>query len=477
MIFTEPRFILFFVVCFSVFWLLRSHGMKKNWLLVCSYFFYGCWDYRFLILILALTTLDYFVASWLGKEQGRLRRKFILCASLAANLGVLGFFKYFNFFVASGTGFLQWMGFEVGVAKMHIILPVGISFITFQTLSYTIDVYRRQLEPKRNFRDFALFVAFFPQLVAGPIVRARDFLPQLDREPRFADVEGRRWLLLFLGGFFKKACLADNIARVIDPVFADPSKYGAPDVTLSSILYSVQIYCDFSGYSDMAIATAGLFGYQLTRNFDFPYFSRNIQEFWRRWHISLSTWLRDYLYISLGGGRGGRLRTYRNLMLTMVLGGLWHGANMTFVLWGFLHGLALMVHRGFTAVLARGRPEPVPGAPPREPSALGAFVGWVITFSWVVFLFTIFRLPSIDSAIVFFRQFGDIERPELNLDWWLLLAAVAAVHFALFKRGGEVLGRTRLVPDVPFYLSYGASCAAVLYFMPVSAAPFIYFQF
>jgi alginate O-acetyltransferase complex protein AlgI len=476
MIFTEPRFILFFLVAFGVHWLLRNHRARKLWLLACSYFFYGCWDYRFLAMIFALTCLDYSVALWLGKEQRQPFRKWILCASLAANLGVLGFFKYYNFFVSTGAGLLRTAGVNASPSMLDVILPVGISFITFQTLSYTIDVYRRELEPQRNFLDFALFVAFFPQLVAGPIVRARDFLPQLKRDVIFAEVQGRRWLLLFLGGFFKKACLADNIARVIDPVFANPDHYGAPDAVLASILYSVQIYCDFSGYTDMAIATAGLFGYELTRNFDFPYFSRNIQEFWRRWHISLSTWLRDYLYISLGGGRGGRWRTYRNLMLTMVLGGLWHGANMTFVLWGFLHGLALMVHRGFAALAARLRGA-APRAAPGPASTIGAVLSWALTFAWVVGCFAIFRAPSMESAVELFRQFGDFKTPELHLDLWLLLGLIGGVHYLLYRHGRSLLERVEAAPDLGFHFAYGAACAVVLYFMPISAQPFIYFQF
>jgi alginate O-acetyltransferase complex protein AlgI len=476
MIFTEPRFILFFLVAFGVHWALRNRGARKAWLLLCSYFFYGCWDYRFLALIVGLTSLDYTVALWLGKEQRQRARKWILCASLAANLGVLGFFKYYNFFVSTGVGFLQTLGVDAKSSTLDVILPVGISFITFQTLSYTIDVYRRELEPQREFLDFALFVAFFPQLVAGPIVRARDFLPQLKHDVSFAGVQGRRWLLLFLGGFFKKACLADNLARIVDPVFANPDHYGGPDAVLASILYSVQIYCDFSGYTDMAIATAGLFGYQLTRNFDFPYFSTNIQEFWRRWHISLSTWLRDYLYISLGGGRGGRLRTYRNLMLTMVLGGLWHGANTTFVLWGFLHGLALMVHRGFVALATRVRGAE-PHAAPGPLGAVWAVLAWALTFAWVVGCFAIFRAPTMQSAFELFRQFGVFKTPELHLDLWLLLGLVGGVHYLLYRHGRSLLARVEAAPDLGFHFAYGAACAVVLAFMPISAQPFIYFQF
>jgi D-alanyl-lipoteichoic acid acyltransferase DltB (MBOAT superfamily) len=343
-------------------------------------------------------------------------------------------------------------------------------------MSYTIDVYRRQLPARRSFLDFALFVAFFPQLVAGPIVRAADFLPQLDTPRRFADVGGRRALLLFALGYFKKACVADNIAAAIDPLFASPAAYDAADRVLGAVLYSVQIYCDFSGYSDMAIATAALLGYRLVKNFDAPYLSRNVREFWQRWHISLSTWLRDYLYIPLGGNRGGRLLTARNLMLTMLLGGLWHGANWTFVLWGFLHGFALIAHRGWEHL--RG--------PARVPSLPGCLASWALTFAWVAFCFTIFRCPDLATAAVYFTQ--DVQAaapagaaaaaaPALSQDWWLALALLFAVHRLLAVRRERLIAAMRNLHDRVFYPAFGAACAALPYLTPINAEPFIYFQF
>lgn len=476
MIFTEARFLIFFALCFVVRWLLPTYRAQKLWLLACSCFFYGCWDYRFLGLIMFAACVDFVVAQALASHEKPLVRRAILLVSLVLNLGLLGFFKYYNFFVTSGVGFLHWMGFTVTPSTLEIVLPVGISFITFQTLSYTIDVYRRELEPSRDFFDFALFVAFFPQLVAGPIVRARDFLPQLDQAPRLSDVEGRRWLVLFLIGFFKKACLADNIAAAIDPVFADPASYFALDALLSSILYSVQIYCDFSGYSDMAIAVAGLLGYSLVTNFDFPYFSRSIQEFWRRWHMSLSTWLRDYLYVSLGGNRGSSFATYRNLMLTMILGGLWHGANFTFIVWGFLHGLALAMHRALTALRMRLDWKPL-ASRSLVASRVYGLLAWALTFAWVVLCFTIFRAPTLDAALLLLSRLGSGGPSQLNPDLWFLLVAIAAVHYLLFRGAARVLATIERAPDAAFYLLYGAACAMLPYFMQTNAQPFIYFQF
>ncbi len=478
MIFVETRFLLFFAVCFTVHWLLPGHRPRKLWLLLCSYFFYGSWDYRFLALLGGMTCIDYVVALALEKRDGATARKLILCISLVGNLGVLGFFKYYDFFVESGVGFLHLLGVQVAPQRLDIVLPVGISFITFQTLSYTIDVYRRELAAERNPLDFALFVAFFPQLVAGPIVRAREFLPQLAVRTRLADVAGRQCLLLFLVGFFKKACLADNIAPAIDPVFADPAGYGGADTLLAAFLYSVQIYCDFSGYSDMAIGVAGMLGYRLPRNFDFPYFSRSVQEFWRRWHISLSTWLRDYLYVSLGGNRGTRWTTARNLLLTMLLGGLWHGANLTFVVWGLLHGVALLAHRELVR-LAERRPESV-GRARRLAfgGTAGSVLAWALTLGWVVALFALFRAPTFGIAHAFFRQLGAFERAgALNPDWWILLVCLAFLNFVAFRRGPVLLARLSRLPEPAFYFAYGAACAVVPYFMPVNTKPFIYFQF
>ncbi len=465
MIFTQPVFFLFFAVVAAVHWALRGNAWQKRWLLVASYFFYGYWDYRFLGLIFLSTCIDFAAGLGLGTVQKPSARRALITLSLCANLGILGFFKYYNFFVHSGTQLLRALGLDVGEATLSVVLPVGVSFFTFQSMSYTINVYRRVLAPERRFFDFALFVSFFPQLVAGPIARASHFLPQLATTRASSAIDGRRALLLFLVGYFKKACVADNIASAIDPVFSHPAAHAAGSRVLGSTLYSVQIYCDFSGYTDMAIAVAALLGYDLAKNFDAPYLSLNVREFWQRWHISLSSWLRDYLYIPLGGNRGGPWRVARSLMLTMLLGGLWHGANWTFVLWGFLHGAALVLHRFL---------------PRRQESKSRAvrFASWFATFAFVAFCFTIFRCPDMGTAWELFtaptRAKG--ASPVSSL-WWLAILSLGAIHALLFRYRAELVRRARALSDALFYPAFGACWALLLFMTPLSAEPFIYFQF
>jgi alginate O-acetyltransferase complex protein AlgI len=386
------------------------------------------------------------------------------------NLGILGFFKYYNFFVHSAAATLAALGVKVSEPTLSVVLPVGVSFFTFQSMSYTIDVYRRKLAAERNFLDFALFVAFFPQLVAGPIARASHFLPQTKSTRTLAAIDGRRALVLFAIGYFKKACVADQIATAIDPLFKHPDAYHAGSRVLGSTLYAIQIYCDFSGYTDMAIAVAALLGYELSKNFDAPYLSLNVREFWQRWHISLSTWLRDYLYIPLGGNRGGPWRVARSLMLTMLLGGLWHGANWTFVLWGFLHGLALTVHRFFSA----GR------TPAAERGPVAKVAAWAATFAFVAFCFTIFRCENIAAAwTLFTAPFRAQEGldPSLGLGWWGGILVLGASHYVIHRHRAKLSARTRSTPDAMFYPAYGLVWALLLLMTPLSAEPFIYFQF
>ena len=345
MLFVEFRFFWFFLAVFAVYWSLRRNDSRKTWLLICSYFFYACWNWKFLFLIMASSALDYFVGVMLVRTQNPRARRGWLILSLCANLGTIAFFKYYNFFVTSAAALLEWLGLPASLHTLNIIIPVGVSFYTFHSMSYTIDVYRGKLRPVSSILDLACFIGFFPQMVAGPIVRAFAFLPQLQTLRRFADVDVRGALVLFLTGFIKKACIADAVAPFVDRYFEAPWNFTAASAWVGVLFYAIQIYCDFSGYTDMAIATAQLLGYELPVNFRFPYFARNISEFWHRWHISLSTWLRDYLYIPLGGNRGPRWFVYRNIMITMLLGGLWHGGAWTFVIWGGLHGVALVIHR------------------------------------------------------------------------------------------------------------------------------------
>lgn len=343
MSFVSLAFVLLFVFSYVICRLVQTRQQKHLVLLIASYIFYAYWDARFLLLLILQTYISYFLAKKIEVAQTRQQGKRLMLLGVSISLGILGFFKYFNFFVGS---FATLFGIK-SLGALNIILPVGISFYTFQALSYLIDVYRDKLKASERFVDLSMYISFFPQLVAGPIVRASDFLPQMEEDrPMTRDnlVEG---LQIFLFGLIKKVVIADRLAVCVDAVFASPVSYSGLSLFLAVVAYSIQIYCDFSGYSDMAIGIAKTFGYDLCRNFDMPYVSPNPTEFWKRWHISLSTWLRDYLYIPLGGNRKGKLRTKINLMLTMLLGGLWHGANWQMVFWGALHGGALVVHKTF----------------------------------------------------------------------------------------------------------------------------------
>ncbi|MHA3775024.1 MBOAT family O-acyltransferase [Verrucomicrobiota bacterium sgz303538] len=504
MLFVELRFFIFFLIVFAVHWTLRSNTTRKAWLLLCSHFFYACffwgdlgsffsnikagaWDklptgWWFPFVLIGSTCMDYVVGLGIADAKSERSRKGWLLLSLLVNLGVLSFFKYYNFFVASAGDFLQWVGLPMGSWTLAIFLPYGISFYTFQSMSYSIDVYRRRLEPVRSFLDLAFFIAFFPQLVAGPIVRAMTFLPQVFEKRVWSSVDVRGCLTMFFIGFVKKACVSENVAPFVDEVFNSPGKYDTYAIWIGVLFYAVQIYCDFSGYTDMAIATARMLGYELTLNFDFPYFSSHITEFWRRWHISLSTWLRDYLYISLGGNRGSKLFTYRNLMLTMVLGGLWHGASWNFVIWGGMHGAALIIHREWQRVTERF------GAGFKK---VMAWISVPLTFYWIAITWVFFRAaPVVDEktkeikatgfeiakrvldSFVFFDSHG---KKSFTI-WCLVLFAVLA--FVHWLNSRQLLSTWwRRLPSWAYAALLGAGVALALFFKPVVYRPFIYFQF
>jgi alginate O-acetyltransferase complex protein AlgI len=371
MVFNSVVFLIFIASFFPLYFL--SKGRLRLWIcLLASYLFYGWWDWRFLSLVVFSTVMDWLFGLWIAhmddpdetstlwqrspvaRAMGRtvlwlqtwnLSRSAVLTFSMIMNLGFLGFFKYFNFFADGFADMVRMVGFEPSWTTLNIILPVGISFYTFQSMSYTIDVYRREIKFEPSLLKFATFIALFPQLVAGPIVRASDFLYQMEDDKRFSWHNLNSGLGRVLWGFFKKVAIADSIAPFVDQCFNAPDTFGSLHLIIGVIFYSFQIYCDFSGYSDIAIGLARIMGYHFPENFRTPYFSKSFSEFWTRWHISLSSWLRDYLYIPLGGNRHGKWSTYKNNMLTMLLGGLWHGANMAFVFWGFLHGLYLILQR------------------------------------------------------------------------------------------------------------------------------------
>jgi alginate O-acetyltransferase complex protein AlgI len=384
------------------------------------------------------------------------------------NLCVLGFFKYFNFFTASTIALARATGLHLGDVTIHVILPIGVSFFTFQSLSYTIDVFRRDIEATRSWRDYLMFSSFFPQLVAGPIVRPRYFLPQMASARTLTSLEVKHYLWLFLLGYVKKTAIADNISPFVDQVFRDPVHFSQLASVTATWLYAVQIFCDFSGYSDMAIAVAGLLGYKLVLNFDAPYLSASIQDFWRRWHISLSSWIRDYIYLSLGGRRPVRLLTYRNLLITMLAGGLWHGASWTFVVWGGLHGFALIVNREF-----RHR---FPNL--AMPTSVQKGLGWLLTINFVCVCWILFRAPDFGIAALLIKRyfFFDSGGPQ-SLPMWLTALPLGLLIIEWLGRRKAVFSRLCSLRSVRFAFCYGVAWAVAISMLPLGYRPFIYFQF
>ena len=346
MLFNSIEFLLFLPTVFILYWFIfnKNHKSQNCLVLLSSYIFYGWWDYRFLFLILLSTIVDYIIGLNIPKQGSEKNHKLLLWCSVLFNISVLGFFKYYNFFVDSWIDLFSSIGYEIkSVWTLNIILPVGISFYTFQTMSYTIDIYKKKLEPTKDFISFACFVSFFPQLVAGPIERATNLLPQILKKREFKYEEGIQGLRLVLWGMFKKVVIADSLAPMVDNIFGNYQDLGGGTLMLGAIFFAFQIYCDFSGYSDIAIGTSKLFGFKIMTNFKFPYFSRNIGEFWRKWHISLSTWFRDYLYIPLGGSKQGKWLSIRNIFIIFLVSGFWHGANWTFIFWGLFHSILFII--------------------------------------------------------------------------------------------------------------------------------------
>ncbi len=389
MLFNSFAFLVFLPLAYLAYWGLQKQGTKAQnvFVLLASYLFYGWWDWRFLGLLFVSSLCDYLIGIAMHRTEVKVRRKALLWLSLAVNLGLLGFFKYFNFFIDSFGDLLLTMGLQPNLPSLRIILPVGISFYTFQTLSYTIDIYRGQVKPTRAPIAFFAFVSFFPQLVAGPIERARDLLPQFLTPRSFSMASARDGLRQMLWGLFKKVAIADTCAPIVNNIFAlDPAETSGITLFFGAFFFAFQIYGDFSGYSDIAIGTARLFGFRLSQNFAYPYFARNVSEFWRRWHISLSSWFRDYVYIPLGGWRDRMGRT-RNIMITFAVSGLWHGANWTFIGWGMLHGLYHL-----PAVFADTRA-------PRDKATLRDLPRILWTFLLVTVAWVFFRAASLQAAL------------------------------------------------------------------------------
>lgn len=474
MIFTSFEYVIFFLLVLGIRSLLRNFSAEKWFLLVASYIFYMSWSIYCALLILATSLVDYFVGVGLGRISNQRGRKLLLIVSIVANLGVLAFFKYTNFFLGN-LGEAGWL-FGVQLPRLHydIILPAGISFFTFQSMTYTIETYRRNIEPCHRIRDFLLFVAFFPQLLAGPINRAADLLPQFAKRVRASAFDFEVGLSQFALGAVKKLVISDQIAPHVDMVFAAPGNYDGFTLLQGAIGYAIQIYCDFSGYSDMAIGSARMLGFRFMENFQMPYSSTSITEFWRRWHISLSSWFRDYLYIPLGGNRGGSVRTYFNLMTTMLLCGLWHGASWNFVFWGGMHGGALAIHRIWKGWgIFKGM----------RPNAIFQF-GWTtisrcLTLGLVLVGWIFFRATSWDDAWTCLNRIVAWQHQGIRFVSPIIFPAavgVLLVHILVRKDQNWAAD----VPTRSFWvrtLSY--SCIGILLacFAATDGAPFIYFQF
>jgi alginate O-acetyltransferase complex protein AlgI len=475
MLFCSQTFLWFFVILFTLYWLTPWPRVRVWLLLVASFYFYACWNEWLALLIGVSTLFDYLLARGMEVWDHRpaVRRAF-LWVSLIGNLGMLGYFKYANFFLESLQASLNAAGFASSLPLLEVILPVGISFYTFEAINYMVDVYRRHVRAERELGHFMLFITFFPHLVAGPIVRARDFLPQIRRPKRWNWARLQLGVALFLMGLFKKLAIADRMAGVVDPIFASPEAYRTHTVWIAVFCYALQVYCDFSGYTDMAIGLAHMFGYKLAENFNLPYLSANISEFWRRWHISLSSWLRDYLFIPLGGSRGGELATARNLIITMTLAGLWHGANWNFVLFGLIHGVWLALHRGFRTWV-----ETVPALHQALHTYLGTALRVTGTFVMVSCIFVVFRAPSLSSAgQVFQRMFvpaSGMGTPAPILGLGLIVLLVVLAHW----RGaqGWPKGTAPRIAWPVVAVGYCATLMAALILAPKSGQVFIYFQF
>ena len=475
MLFNSLTFLAFIVIVFLVYPRLRLR-QQNLFLLVASYVFYGWWDWRFSVLLLTSTVVDFLVGQRLLMTDSQKHRKYLLFISIAVNLGILGFFKYFNFFIESAASVLSAIGFEPHMPVLKVILPIGISFYTFRTLTYTIDIYRRKLTPTDNLVDYALFTSFFPQILAGPIERAANLLPQISAPRQVTRAKVLTGLNLILIGYFKKVAIADTLAPIVGKIFDAPEAMSSGQLLTGMYAYTFQIYGDFSGYTDIARGIACILGFESMVNFNAPYLSRNITEFWRRWHISLSTWFRDYLYVPLGGNRLGPARTYANLFITMLLCGLWHGAAWTFVLWGGIHGLCLMGHR-----MSLGGKKVDLAWPQTLPGWSACFLKVFLTFHLVAFAWVLFRATSLESALVYFEGLFRFQSlTGFSIPVLFAGALLIALDMVQTWTGSETWLTERQGGRVTRYAVAQVMLVSVLIATIAhmnTATPFIYFQF
>lgn len=501
MLFCSEAYLVFLALIFTVYWAIPVPRLRVWLLLVASFYFYASWNKWLAGLICVSTAMDYAVALGMDRLQASWKRKLLLGLSLVANLGLLCYFKYANFFLDSLDHALRSVGATASLPILNVILPVGISFYTFEAINYTVDVYRRRIPAEKNLANFMLFITFFPHLVAGPIVRARDFLPQIKRPKRWDWARMQLGAQYLLMGAFKKMAIADRMALYSQPVYENPEAYGTQAVWLATLAFTIRIYCDFSGYTDMALGSAHLLGYKLARNFNMPYVAANVSEFWRRWHISLSSWLRDYLFIPLGGSRGSNWATARNLIITMTLGGLWHGVSWMFVVWGLVHGILLVVHRAFRS-FCEMRPrldrlvQSIPGR-----SVAVALTLFCVMMTWVLFYTGSLEAESAlvaasknaaagqrvqattynavkASRTIFKRLFTNrpgFACPIDSVSLWCTVALMVVCH-ALAQRGLWRKIATRL-PAPAMGLGYALVLCMALVLAPDAGKAFIYFQF
>lgn len=480
MLFNSTNFAIFLPIVFILYWALNNNLRVQNLLLfISSYFFYACWDWRFLFLLAFSTILDYFTGIKIYETDNKKLKKLWLWLSISVNLGLLGIFKYYNFFTASFAEAIANFGFEINPWTLKIILPVGISFYTFHGLSYVIDLYNDKIKPEKNLITYSVFVSFFPLLVAGPIERATHLLPQIKKHRIFDYSKAVDGLRQILWGLFKKMVIADNCAVYVNMIFNNSADYSGSTLVLGAIFFAFQIYGDFSGYSDIAIGTAKLFGIELFRNFAYPYFSRDFVEFWRRWHISLSSWFRDYVYIPLGGSKGNTGMRIRNTLIIFIVSGFWHGANWTFIMWGFLNALFVMpsiilkTHKNDLDIVARGKYLP----------SIKELINMAITFGLTVFAWIFFRANSIAHA---FQYISNIFSSSLFKLPDRTAYSKTILLLTVFFMMTEWVGRENKyaienIKIIPWRLIRWSIYSIIIFligmFMQSSNTPFIYFQF